>query len=156
MVVCSPDIGFAKEAADYARLLGTSVIIGNKQRADHSESVEILEVIGDVKNRNVLIVDDFTITGRSLICMAEVLKQRGARDIYAAVTHGVLSNGAAERIEQSLIKRMFITDTIETQVEPLPANVEVVSVAPLFATAIRSIHERTSISMLFPDPSPTA
>ncbi|MBQ18022.1 MAG: ribose-phosphate pyrophosphokinase [Planctomycetaceae bacterium] len=151
LVVCSPDTGFAKEAVDYANLLGTPVVFGNKQRTDHSEQVEVLEVIGDVVDKNVFLVDDFTITGRSLISMAEALKQRGAKDIYAAVSHGVFSKGAGARIGESLIRQMFITDTIETPFDPLPDNVQVVSVAPLFATAIRSIHERTSISQLFPE-----
>ena len=154
LTVCSPDIGFAKEAADYSSILGVPTVIGNKQRTGHNETVEIVEVIGAVENRNVLIVDDFTITGRSLITMAEALKQRGAKDIYAAVSHGVLSKDAAGRIGESAIKRLFMTDTIESPVEPLSANTEIISVAPLFARAIRSIHDRTSVSMLFPDPKP--
>lgn len=154
LVVCSPDVGFAKGAAAYANLLSCPVVIGNKQRTDHTETVQIVEVIGDVKDKNVLLVDDLTITGRSLIEMARVLKQRGAKDIYAAVTHGVLSKGAGPRIAESDIKTMFITDTIESSFDPLPPNVEVVSVAKLFAAAIRSIHDRTSISMLFPDTKP--
>jgi len=156
LVVCSPDVGFAKGAAAYANLLGVPVVIGNKQRTDHSETVQVLEVIGDVKDKNVLLVDDLTITGRSLIEMARVLKNRGALEIYAAVTHGVLSKGAAPRIAESDIKKLFITDTIESSFDPLPANVEVVSVAPLFAQAIRSIHDRTSVSMLFPDGKPNS
>ena len=151
LVVCSPDIGFAKDAAAYAKLLGVSVVIGNKERKDHSERAEVLEVIGDVDGKNVLMVDDFTITGGSLIGMAEVLRKRGAKDVYAAVSHGVLSKGAAPKIYASEIKKMFITDTIENPVEPLPENVSVISVAPLFAKSIRSIHERTSVSKLFPD-----
>jgi ribose-phosphate pyrophosphokinase len=154
LVVCSPDVGFAKGAAAYANLLQCPVVIGNKQRTDHTETVQIVEVIGDVKNKNVLLVDDLTITGRSLIEMSRVLKTRGAKDIYAAVTHGVLSKGAGPRIAESDIKTMFITDTIESSFDPLPPNVEVVSVAKLFAAAIRSIHDRTSISMLFPDTKP--
>ncbi len=152
LVVCSPDVGFAKEASEFASLFGVPVVIGNKTRTDHTETVKVLEVIGKVKNRNVLLVDDFTITGRSLITMAEVLKERGAKDIYAAVSHGVLSKGAAPRIGASPIKQMFITDTIEPAVEALPPNISVVTVAPLFAKAIRSIHDRTSVSMLFPTP----
>ena len=151
LVVCSPDVGFAKGAAAYAHLLGTSVVIGNKQRSDHSETAKVLEVIGDVDGKNVLMVDDFAITGGSLISMAEVLKRRGARDIYAAVSHGVLSKGAAERIENSDIKQLFVTDTIEPSFDLPASNVMVVSVAALFAKSIRSIHDRTSISMLFPD-----
>jgi len=151
LVVCSPDAGFAKSAAAFARLLNVPVVIGNKARPDHSEQAEILEVIGHVQGKNVLLVDDFTITGGSLCSMAEVLRERGAKEIYAAVSHGVFSTGASQRIEHSLIEKLFMTDTIESPVEPLGPKIEVISVAPLFAQAIRSIHDRTSVSMLFPD-----
>lgn len=155
LVVCSPDAGFAKAAAAYANLLSVPVVIGNKARPDHSEQAEILEVIGNVAGKNVLMVDDFTITGGSLCSMAEVLRERGAKDIYAAVSHGVLSAGAAARIQNSLIRKMFMTDTIESPVEPLCEKIEIISVANLFAQAIRSIHDRTSVSMLFPDDKQT-
>lgn len=151
LVVCSPDVGFAKSAAAFAHLLGVPVVIGNKQRADHTEQAEVLDLIGDVNGRNVVMIDDFTITGGSLISMAELLKARGAKDVYAAVTHGVLSAGAAARLDASPIEKLFITDTIEASRETPPDKVEVISVAPLFAKAIRSIHDRTSISQLFPD-----
>ena len=151
LVVCSPDIGFAKDAASFAHLLGVPVVIGNKQRPGHDETVQALEVIGHVEGKHVLLVDDFTITGRTLIAMADILKQRGALDIYAAVTHGVLSRGAAARIGDSVIKHMFMTDTIEYRLDPYPPNVTVVTVAPLFAEAIRSVHDRTSVSNLFPE-----
>ncbi|MCA9055986.1 MAG: ribose-phosphate diphosphokinase, partial [Planctomycetaceae bacterium] len=146
-----PDVGFAKGASGYANILGVPVVIGNKTRYAHDEQATILEVIGEVEGKNVLIVDDFTISGGTLISMAAVLKQRGAKNIYAAVSHAVLSNGASERIAASQIKRMFITDTIESHLEQLPPNIEVVSVANLFAEAIQSIHDRTSISQLFPE-----
>lgn len=153
LVVCSPDVGFAKGASGYANILGVPVVIGNKTRQAHDEKATILEVIGHVEGKHVLIVDDFTISGGTLTSMADVLKQRGALDIYAAVSHGVLSSGAAARIAGSQIKRMFITDSIESYPEPLPPNVEVVSVAKLFAEAIQSIHDRTSISQLFSEPA---
>lgn len=156
LVVCSPDIGFAKDAASYANLLGTPVVIGNKQRPGHDETVVALEVIGDVQGKNVLLVDDFTISGGTLIAMADILKLRGAQDIYAAVSHGVLSGGAAGRIEKSVIKHLFMTDTIENRGDPFPKNVTIVSVAGLFAQAIRSVHDRTSVSNLFPEKSPPA
>ncbi len=152
LVVCSPDVGFAKGAAAYAKYLGVPVVIGNKTRRDHSESAEVLELIGEVADRNVLIVDDFTISGGTLISMANLLQKRGAKDIYAAVSHGALAKGVAAKITSSRIKRLFITDSIELQPDELSENTTVVSVAPLFAQAIQSIHDRTSISMLFPDP----
>jgi ribose-phosphate pyrophosphokinase len=148
LVVCSPDVGFAKGAAAYANLLSCPVVIGNKQRTDHTETVQIVEVIGDVRGKNVLLVDDLTITGHSLIEMSRVLKQRGAKDIYAAVTHGVLSKGAGPRIADSQIKKMFITDTIESTFDPLPANVEIVSVAPLFAAAKRYLAPASAACMM--------
>jgi ribose-phosphate pyrophosphokinase len=151
LVVCSPDTGFAKDAAAYADLLDCPVAIGNKQRRDHTETAEVLEVIGEVSGKNVVIVDDFAISGGSLISMAELLKQRGAQNIYAAISHGVLPIGAAPRIGKSQINKMFMTDTIESSFDPLPANIEIVSVADSFAQAIRSIHDRTSVSMLFPE-----
>lgn len=157
LVVCSPDVGFAKGASAYANLLGVPVVIGNKQRSGHDETVEVLEVIGDVNGKNVLMTDDFTISAGTLITMAHVLKDRGAKDIYAAVSHGVISQGASKRIAESPIKELFMTDTIELRRDPLPPNVTVVSVASLFAAAIQSIHDRTSVSNLFPEapPSPT-
>jgi len=151
LVVCSPDIGFAKSASAYAYYLGVPVVIGNKTRHDHSEQAHVLELIGDVRNKNVLIVDDFTISGGTMFAMADVLKQRGANDIYAAVSHGALSKGVAQKFANSSIKQLFITDTIEPQNDPLPHNITVVSVARLFAEAIQSIHDRTSVSQLFPD-----
>ncbi|MHC4875176.1 MAG: ribose-phosphate diphosphokinase [Planctomycetota bacterium] len=149
LTVCSPDVGFAKNAVAFGKDLGCPTVIGSKVRTDHSETVEIHEIIGDVKDRNVVLVDDFTITGRTLITMAEALIENGAKGIYAAVTHAVLSKGAAQRIGESCIRKMFLTDTIETFEDPLPENIEQVTVAPLFAQAIRSIHERTSVSQLF-------
>ncbi|MCL4133266.1 UNVERIFIED_CONTAM: hypothetical protein GTU68_025387 [Idotea baltica] len=151
LVVCSPDVGFAKGASAYANYLGVPVVIGNKTRRDHTEQAEVLELIGDVKNKNVLIVDDFTISGGTLMSMASVLKERGANDIYAAVSHGVLAKGVAAKIGASQIKKLFITDTIEPHADMLPENITVVSVARLFAEAIQSIHDRTSVSQLFPD-----
>jgi len=152
LVVCSPDVGFAKGASAYANYLHVPVVIGNKTRRDHSEEAEVLEVIGQVEGKNVLVVDDFTISGGTLVSTADVLKDRGAKDIYAAVSHGVLSRGAMDRIAASPIKRMFMTDSIELNGEELPDNIETISVARLFAEAIQSIHDRTSVSMLFPDP----
>src|SRR4029453_8998405 len=82
LVVCSPDIGFAKDASSFANLLGTPGVIGNKTRPAHDEKAVVLEVIGDVRDKNVLLVDDFTISGGTLIAMAEILKKPGPPEIY--------------------------------------------------------------------------
>ena len=149
LAVASTDVGFGKQAAKFAEMLDAPVVIGNKERPDHSEQAKVWSVIGEVKDRNVLIVDDIIFTGGSVLSMADAIKEKGARDVYAAVSHGVLSPGAAAKIAASPIKELVITDTLEYRFEELPPNVHVLSVAPLFAEAIRSIHERTSISRLF-------
>ena len=152
LVVASPDAGFSKQAYRYANAMRAPVVFGNKMRPDHEETAEILEVIGSVQGRNVLIVDDFTISGGTLIEMAHACKQRGARDIYAAVSHGVFSKGAAAKIARSPIKELVVTDTIGRRAEPLPPNCREISIAPLFARAILSIHRRESVSRLFDEP----
>jgi len=149
LVVVSPDTGFARKARGYASYLGTSLAIGDKERAGHNESAEVMEIIGDVRNKTALVVDDFTISGSTLIEVAEKLMERGAKSVVAAVTHGVFSPGAIGKIDASPISRMLITDTVETQPEPFSKKIEVVSVAPLFGEAIRRIHNRESISVLF-------
>ena len=148
-VVVAPDAGFAKRARRFATRLSAPLAIADKERSGHSGEIESLEVIGDVAGLDAVIVDDFTITAGTLVEAAEALIARGARSVLAAVTHGVFARGAAAAIEASPIQRLFITDTIETQPEPLGPKVEVVSVAPLFADAIRRIHRRESVSSLF-------
>lgn len=150
VVVVSPDTGFAKKARKYASYLHTSLAIADKERVSHDESVEVLEIIGDVAGATALIVDDFTISGGTLVEVAEKLMERGARSVLAAVTHGVFSPGAMDQIAASPIERLYITDTVETQPEAFCSKIEVVSVAPLFGEAIRRIHQRESISVLFP------
>src|SRR3954464_14254185 len=150
LVVASPDVGFGKQAYRFAQLMGAPVVFGNKIRRSHDEHAEMLDIVGDVKGKNVLIVDDFTISGGTLIEMAVACRQRGARDIYACVSHGVFSRGSAAKIARSPIKELVFTDTISYRFEPLAPCCRVVSVAGLFAEAIHSIHRRESVSRLFP------
>ncbi len=151
LIVVSPDTGFAKKARSYASYLGTGLAIGDKERVDHQEQAEVLEIIGDVRGKTALVVDDFTISAGTLVDVAEKLLERGAVAVYAAITHGVFSHGAMERIEASPIVSLLVTDSIETQPMPLSPKIEVVTVAPLFGEAIRRIHDRESISVLFSD-----
>ena len=150
LVVVSPDTGFAKQARKYASFLGTTLAIADKQRKAHDERAEILEIIGEVRGKTALIVDDFTISAGTLADAAEKLLERGATAVYAAVSHGVFSPGSMERLDRSPIKGLLVTDSIETQPVTLSPKVQVVSVAPLFGEAIRRIHQRESISGLFP------
>ncbi len=106
-------------------------------------------MIGEVKGKNVLIVDDFTISGGTLIEMAVACKERGAKDVYACVTHGVFSKGTSAKLAKSPIKELVFTDTIGYRFEPLAPCCKVISVAALFAEAILSIHRRESVSRLF-------
>jgi ribose-phosphate pyrophosphokinase len=148
-VVVSPDAGFAKKARAYAERLHAPLAIADKTRAGHEERTETVSLIGDVVGQDAILVDDFTVSGGTLIEAAEELRRCGARSVIAAITHAVFAPGTAGRLEASPIERLFVTDTVETQPEPLGPRVEVVSVAPLFAEAIRRIHRRESISSLF-------
>ncbi|MFL5969383.1 MAG: ribose-phosphate diphosphokinase [Gaiellaceae bacterium] len=150
-VVVSPDAGFAKRARRFARRLGAPLAIADKVRDGHGQTAEIVEIIGDVAGRDAVVVDDFTISAGTLAEAAEQLVARGARSVTAVVTHGVFAEGSMERLERSPIDRLIVTDSIETQPVELSPRVSVVSVAPLFAEAIRRIHERESISVLFQD-----
>jgi ribose-phosphate pyrophosphokinase len=149
LVVASPDVGFGKQAYRFATLMEAPVVIANKVRHEHDESAEVLDLIGDVEGKNVLIVDDFTISGGTLIEMAHACKKRGARDIHACVSHGVFSKGSAAKIAASPIKELVVTDTICNRPEQLAPCCTIISVAALFAEAIQSIHRRESVSRLF-------
>jgi ribose-phosphate pyrophosphokinase len=149
VVIVAPDAGFAKRARVYAQRLAVPYAIAEKERTDHSESAHVLDLIGDVAGKTALIVDDFTISAGSLADAARITADRGATQIYAMVTHGLVTDTAVERLAACPIERLFITDTVETQPVELPANVEVVSVAALFGEAIRRIHRKQSISVLF-------
>jgi len=152
VVVVSPDTGFAKKAREFADRLGAPLAIADKQRLDHDGSIRINEIIGDVRGRGALIVDDFTIAGGTLVKVAEKLIERGATEVCAAVTHGVFTRACMERLDAGPLRTLLVTDTIETQPVAFSPKVQVVSVAPLFAEAIRRIHNRESISVLFEDP----
>ena len=149
-VVVSPDAGFAKRARRYARRLNAPLAIADKVRSDHDEEVEVVEIIGEVTDRDAIIVDDFTVGGGTLIEAARELVARGARSVSAAVTHGVFVPGCMARFDASPIEHLIVTDTIESGPERLSPKVSVVSVAPLFAETIRRIDQRESISVLFP------
>ena len=99
LVIASADVGFGKQAFKYSEILGVPTVIGNKIRVDHSENAKVWSVVGDVKDKTVVIVDDIVFTGGSLISMAEQCVKLGAKEVYAAVTHGVLTPGAQEKID---------------------------------------------------------
>lgn len=148
LVVVSPDVGNVKRARAYASLLNAPLVIVDKRRQEANVS-EVMNIIGDVRDRNVLLCDDLIDTAGTICNAADALKERGARNIYAAATHGVLSGSARERLTASGIRKVFVSDSIK-QVESadFPA-LEVVSVAPLLGEAIARISSNQSVSALF-------
>ncbi len=152
--VVAPDAGFVKEARSFAGRLGVPTAICDKQRQGHDECAEILEVIGTVKDRNCLIVDDFTISGGTLIEVANQLKARGAKKIWACTSHSLLNEKGIKRMEASPIDIYITTDTIANPNIIQSKMTHVVSVAALFAETVRRIHVRESVSVLF-DEAPT-
>lgn len=149
LVVVAPDAGGVKRARQWARRLTAPTAIADKRRIDHTESAEILELIGSVAGKTALLVDDFTISVGTLVSAAEVLMDRGATAVYAAVSHCLLSEPAVARLDTSPIERLLVTDSVELRASGLSPKVEVVPVAPLFGEAIRRIAQRESISVLF-------
>ncbi len=149
IVVVSPDIGAAKMARNFARRIKTPVAIGDKSREDHSERAFIENVIGDVNNKNAIIIDDMIISGGSLFAIAKSIKKMGARDIYACITHGLLTGKIIERLDDSPITELIVTDTIELAPDKCHPKIKQLSMAKLFGDAIRTIYEGTSMGLLF-------
>ena len=148
-VVVSPDAGFAKQARKFADMLGLPIAIGDKTRTDHTENASVLEIIGDVDGKNCLIVDDFTISGGTLVNLADALKRRGAQDITAMLSHNIISERGIEKINNSPIKMVYSTDTVYNPNIEGQAKFKTVSVAPMFAETIMRYYNYESISTMF-------
>jgi len=149
LCVVSPDAGYAKTARKFADYLRTPVAIGDKIRTGHNEDAKIMNVIGDVKGKNCLIVDDFTVSGGTLVDIAKTLKENGAKRIIAGISHVIVREKGIKNIEDSPIEMVIGTDSVKN---PYIAGCEKfvsISVAPLFAEAVLRIHEKESVSPLF-------
>ena len=147
-VVVSPDVGGVARARALAEHLGTPIAIIAKRRPEPNQ-VEIMEIIGDVEGKVCVMIDDMIDTGGSIVVGAQALVDRGAKEVHACVTHGVLSGNAIERVENSVLRSLLVTDTVPLPVSPRHTKIEVISVAPLLADAILRIHEDASVSELF-------
>lgn len=147
-VIVSPDVGGVQRARNFASMLDLPLAIIEKRRPKANVS-EVMNVIGDIEGKNVIIVDDIIDTAGSITKAAKVLKDFGALKVYACCTHPVLSGPAIERISNSVIEKLVVTDTIPLTKEKQIDQIEVVSVAPLFAEAIRRIYKNESVSKLF-------
>ena len=149
LVVVSPDAGFAKTARKFACYLNTDLVIGEKARCGHDENAEIMNVIGDVSGKNTIIVDDFSLSGITLIKMAQALKKRGANRIFSTITHMLLGEKAIKLVEDSPIEFLLGMDTIENTFAERSKKIRIISAAPLFAEAIMRIQNKESLSPLF-------
>lgn len=149
LVVVSPDVGGIKMARAYAKRLSAGLAIIDKRRLT-PEEVESIYILGEVKGKNLVIVDDLIATGGTLIQAVQVLKENGAKSVYAAITHGVLSGDAIKKIDSCRdLKELVITDTIPLDDSKKHPKIKVLTIAPLLAEAIKRIHNEESVSSLF-------
>ncbi len=146
LVVCSPDVGGMKMAAAYADVLGASLGLVAKKRVN-ANTVEAINVVGDVDGCDVLLVDDITETAGTLTAAAKILREHGAKSVRAAVSHCVLNDVAYERLQSGLIDELITTNSVP--VEPRGLPITVLSIAPLLGEAIVRINSNESVTSLF-------
>jgi ribose-phosphate pyrophosphokinase len=151
-VIVSPDVGGIKTARAYAKRLGAGLAIVDKRRIS-PEKAEAMNILGEVEGCDAILVDDLIATGGSLLEAAAFLKKAGVKKIYAGIVHGVLSGDAVKNIEKSAIEELIITNTIPLADEKRSPKIKALSVASLFAEAIKRIHREESISCLFDEKS---
>ncbi|AND86189.1 ribose-phosphate diphosphokinase [Clostridium tyrobutyricum] len=150
VVVVSPDLGSVTRARKFADKLHTQIAIIDKRRPK-ANVCEVMNIIGDIKDKTVILVDDMIDTAGTITNGANSLIERGAKEVYACCSHAVLSGPAIERIENSSIKELVMLNTINLPQEKMLDKFKVLSVAPVFAEAIRRIYEDISVSKLFDD-----
>ncbi len=155
LVVVAPDVGSAKMARGFAKRLKASFAIIDKRRPTHNVA-EVLNVVGEVDGRPCLIADDMVDTGGTLASAVHALKERGARAVYASATHALLSGQAVERLSESPLEELVVTNTIHVAEERRFDKLRILSVAGLLARAIRYIHSNESVSALFESEGPEA
>src|SRR3989338_80132 len=148
LTVVAPDVGSAKGARDFSRLLNAEMAVISKKRGVHDE-VETVSLIGEVAGRNIAIIDDEISTGGTIVNAAKILKENGAGDIYVAVTHAILAGNAMEKLDAAPIKELIVTDTIPIADERIIGKIRVLSVSEILSKAIGNIHANKSVSELF-------
>ena len=149
MVIVAADAGSSKKAYKYSEYFGCPIALIDKRRAGNDDKAIATTVIGDVENKEAIIFDDEVDTAGSLIETAKILERFHAKEIYAGCTHGILSADAVKRIEESPIKELVITNTVPLPDEKKIDKIKVLTIAPLFAEAIKRIHEAEPIGELF-------
>ena len=149
LICVAPDVGGTERARALGKLLNVGLAIVDKRRPKPGQS-QVMNVIGDVKNQTCVIVDDIIDSGGTIVNAAKALKQRGAKEVYVYITHGVLSGDAVKKIKNSVIKNLVITDTIDnSQKTKNVKNIEVLPISSLMGEAIKRISNSTSVSDLF-------
>jgi len=148
LIVVSPDMGSVARSRSIAMYMQKGLAIIDKRRTAHNNA-EAMNIIGDVKGKKCLIIDDMADTAGTLVAAAKSLKEQGAKEVLCAFTHAVLSGPAIERLKNSEISTLFTTDTIALPKEKILPNMEIISVANILAASIQRSHENASISDLF-------
>jgi ribose-phosphate pyrophosphokinase len=148
VVVVSPDLGGVTRSRDLAERIGATLAIIDKRRPEPNVA-EVSSIIGSIKGKNVVMLDDIIDTAGTITKGAEALKQWGANDIYVCCTHPILSGPALKRLDEAPIKEVIVTNTIPVAKEKMIDKIKVLSVAPLLGEAIIRIHEDLSVSKLF-------
>lgn len=148
LVVVSPDIGGIKMARSYAKRLHCGLVVIDKRRPKQNQT-EVVNIIGSVENKDVLLVDDLVDTAGTLVSAIEALKKNGAKNIYSSVTHPLLSGPALDRINKSEITKLYVSDTIHFRDNNKTDKISVITASDIFAEAIRRTHNNESISSLF-------
>ena len=149
LICVAPDVGGTQRARALGNLLNVGLAIVDKRRPKPGQS-QVMNVIGNVKDKTCIIVDDLIDSGGTIVNAAKALKERGAKDVYVYITHGVLTGEAVKKIQKSVIKKLVITDTIDNVEKVKKAkNIEVLSISALMGEAIKRISNSTSVSDLF-------
>jgi len=148
LVVVSPDVGRVKMAKRFSDKLGATLAILHKARPEHNVA-EITQVVGKVKGKVALLVDDMIDTAGTMVNGAKALIEKGAREVYACATHAIFSGSAIERLKASPIKEVVVTNTVSLPPEKRLEKIRVLSIAPLFAQTILNVHQNESVSQLF-------
>lgn len=151
LTVVSPDIGGVVRARKFAELLGNAdlAIVDKRRSHEVANMCEVMEIIGNIEGKTAILVDDIIDTAGTMVQAAEALIQRGAKKVYACCTHPVLSGPAIEKLKNSSIQEVVVTDTIPLNEDKMFDKITVLSIAPLFAEALRRIHSEHSVSILF-------
>jgi len=149
LICVAPDVGGVERTRALSRRINSSIAIIDKRRPAPGKS-EVMNIVGNVKNKNCIIVDDIIDSGGTIVNAVQALKNKGANDVYVFITHAVLSGEAINKIEKSKIKKLITTDTIDNSKKITNSKkIEIISIAPIISEAMKRIANSTSVSSLF-------